>query len=524
MSEAHSKSGERRPTRKHLSTSAIAALCLLAGSALGLLVVPRASAPSEEVGPAPPVSLLGTPLSDAAPLETAQEVLTRYLARTLTLKLPDAPSVSLSLSQLGADVDEARLQQLLRDARDPSSPTRRLWAQEAAVDTSSEEATPPKALPLPLTLSEEALTKRLLQVKDEFDRRPQSARLDLEKKSVVPHVDGRYLDLDSTLVKIKRSLLSGELTAEAAVHLEKPEREAEDLKGLQVDHVLGHFETKYSRARKYEDRTYNLALAASKLNGTVLMPGESFDFNDVVGARDEANGYKVATVIANGELVDGIGGGTCQVSGTLHGAAFFAGLDIIERYPHTRPSSYIKMGMDATVVYPTINFRFRNPYDFPIALRQVVSGGTVRAEILGPRLDQVVTLIRRVDEALPYEQLQKKDPKLPRGTRILAQRGIPGFRLHRYRTIRRGSHTVREKWRDVYPPTPQVIRIGTGETSLRKRRDVGTPEYKADEVLILTLRRPEGTKPGVFAENREPGKFGKNEWTREAGMPFWEGQ
>ena len=94
------------------------------------------------------------------------------------------------------------------------------------------------------------------------------------------------------------------------------------------------------------------------------MPGEIFDFNEVVGPRDEANGYKVAPVIAEGELVDGIGGGTCQISGTLHGAAFFAGLEIVERYPHTRPSSYIKMGLDATVVYPTINFRMKNRFRF----------------------------------------------------------------------------------------------------------------------------------------------------------------
>jgi hypothetical protein len=146
----------------------------------------------------------------------------------------------------------------------------------------------------------------------------------------------------------------------------------------------------------------------------------------------------------------------------------------------------------------------------------------VRAEILGPRQDQVVTLIRKVDEALPYEQLERKDDRLPNGTRVLAQRGIPGFRLHRYRTIRSGSHTVREKWRDIYPPTSQVIRIGTGPATLEKGKSVNTPEYLADEVLILTQRRPTDGQPGEHAENREPGKFGEKGWTRNAGMPFWE--
>src|SRR5690606_26048446 len=101
------------------------------------------------------------------------------------------------------------------------------------------------------------------------------------------------------------------------------------------DHVLSAFETSYDVSMRAEARTYNLRLAASKLDGTVLLPGETFDFNATVGPRDEANGYKVAPVIAQGELVDGIGGGTCQISGTLHGAAFFAGLRMVERYPHT---------------------------------------------------------------------------------------------------------------------------------------------------------------------------------------------
>ena len=115
----------------------------------------------------------------------------------------------------------------------------------------------------------------------------------------------------------------------------------------------------------------------------MILPGETFDFNDVVGPRDEANGYKVAPVIAQGELVDGIGGGTCQIAGTLHGAAFFAGLDIVERHPHTRPSFYIKMGLDATVVYPTITLRLRNSFDHPVVLHETVRDGLVRAEVLG---------------------------------------------------------------------------------------------------------------------------------------------
>jgi hypothetical protein len=134
----------------------------------------------------------------------------------------------------------------------------------------------------------------------------------------------------------------------------------------------------------------------------------------------------------------------------------------------------------------------------------------------------VVTLIRKIDSVIPYDQLERKDPSMPRGQAVLAQRGVPGFRLHRYRTVRRGSHTLRERWRDIYPPTPQVIRVGTGSADLKKKSGVDTPEYRADEVLILTQRRPMDGKPGEFAENRQPGKYGKLGWTKEAGMPLWD--
>jgi hypothetical protein len=229
--------------------------------------------------------------------------------------------------------------------------------------------------------------------------------------------------------------------------------------------------------------------------------------------------------------VDGIGGGTCQISGTLHGAAFFAGLSIVERYPHTRPSSYIKMGLDATVVYPTINFRLKNPYPFPVVLHQTVKNGVVRAEILGKRRTRTITLIRKIDQALPYEELERPDKDLPSGMRVLGQRGIAGFRIHRYRIVRDGEHAVRERWNDTYPPTTQIVLVGTGDMKADDARadDDPHPEYVADELLVMTqgpdVERNEPGEPtdpgGPTQEWREPGKYGEYGWTEREGMPFW---
>ena len=236
-------------------------------------------------------------------------------------------------------------------------------------------------------------------------------------------------------------------------------------------------------------------------------------------------------MIAEGELVDGIGGGTCQISGTLHGAAFFAGLEIVERYPHTRPSCYIKMGLDATVVYPTINFRFKNPFDFPVVLHETVKNGVVRAEILGTQAHAHRHAHPPHRRRGPVRRGRATRQGLARGrARARPARHRRASSCDRYRIVRDGAHAVRERWNDVYPPTQQIVRVGTGQGAreLAKVEDDPHPEYVADELLVLT-QGPDvestavGEGGGGHYEYREPGRFGDYGWTEKAGMPFWRG-
>ncbi len=496
-------------------------VAVAAGIAIGVLLVPRTPGPDDPKAPPPPVELLGRPLVlDDSAVSRAVDSVRRHVAGSFTLLLGPDERKATSFGELGVEIDKLRLTALVRDAKDPTSPLRRAWRSSGGVGVI--------ALPVPLSLQRERALTTLLRVKDGADRLPVDARLDLEKKALVTEEFGRLLDVDATMFAVEAALWRGEREASAVFEERRPRRVAAELGNVRFDHVLGWFETRYNRAIRYEARTFNLRLAASKLDGRVLLPGETFDFNEVVGPRDEASGYKVAPVIAEGELVDGIGGGTCQISGTLHGAAFFAGLEIVERHPHTRPSSYIKMGLDATVVYPTITFRVRNPFAHPVVLHQTVKNGVVRAEVLGPPTDRTVTLIRKIDEALPYEEVERPDAALPEGERVLGQRGIPGFKLHRYRIVRTGTHAVRERWSEVYPPTPQIVRRGTAAatTEPSKASDDPHPEYVADELLVATqgANLEDGNaRAGAMSEIREPGRFGRYGWTEARGMPFWRG-
>jgi vancomycin resistance protein YoaR len=495
------------------------AVFVASGLAIAYLLLP---APPEEdkPRPMPPLRVAGGLVAAGGdPVANTLDRVRRYAAGEIAIKLPDGSTRKIRRAVLGAEIDRVRLAAYVHEAERASSPVRRAHDQKHAADE-------PLDVPLPLTVDAAEAVARLLDIKVEVDTPARDAYIDLEKRELKPEAVGYRLDVYGTLARIDAAFRKGDDTVDAAVETVPPRLTAAELGNVRFDHVLGYFETRYSQGGKSKERTYNLRLAASKLDGTVLMPGQVFDFNATVGPRDEAHGYRVAPVIAQGELVDGLGGGTCQISGTLHGAAFFAGLAMVERYPHTRPSYYIKLGLDATVVYPAINFRFRNTFDVPIVLHETVANGVVRAEILGPERKLTVTYFRRIDEVLPFDEVERKTPKLPEGVRALAQRGIPGFRTSSSRVIRDGAYATRERWSSAYPPTTQIIHVGTGpKDDAFKPVDDAHPEYVVDEYLVVT-QGPDIHTPGIAAaepgggtvESREPGKTGEHGWTERTGM------
>lgn len=162
--------------------------------------------------------------------------------------------------------------------------------------------------------------------------------------------------------------------------------------------LLAKFSTNYNA--RDTDRTTNLRLAAEKINGTVLMPGETFSYNTVVGERTIAAGYKEAAMYQNGEVVDGLGGGICQISTTLYNAVLYSNLEIVERRNHQFVPSYASAGRDATVVYGSIDFKFKNTRNYPVKILCTVSGGVAKCEIYGLKEnpDYDVEITSRVTE------------------------------------------------------------------------------------------------------------------------------
>ena len=145
--------------------------------------------------------------------------------------------------------------------------------------------------------------------------------------------------------------------------------------------MLSNFSTKYAASNK--NRTTNLILAANKINGTVLMPGEVFSYNKVVGERTIADGYKEAPVYVNGKVENGLGGGICQITTTLYNAVLYANLEVVERSNHQFVPSYANASRDATVVYGAIDFKFKNNREYPIKITCSVANGIANFKIFG---------------------------------------------------------------------------------------------------------------------------------------------
>lgn len=319
-------------------------------------------------------------------------------------------------------------------------------------------------IPMGHRFDESIALTRLMDLAPAVDRPSLPTRLDLEGRRVVPATAGSALLPFDSLSAVAVGLASGAERVELVIQPKSPVRH--DPLGrwadMDIQQVLGRFETPYSLDPRYAGRTHNLELGAAAVDGFVLAPGETFSFNEVVGDRSAEAGFRWAPGITAGELVDVLGGGICQISSTLYGAAFFAGLELERARPHSRPSSYVDMGLDSTVVYPDIDMRLRNTFEFPVVFHMVVSQGKVQAEVLGERRPYQVVFERELVGVVPFETVYRDDDRLRAGTERVVQRGLRGFSVQRRRKLMQGGEVVREESRDLhYPPTTRIVARGT---------------------------------------------------------------
>lgn len=212
----------------------------------------------------------------------------------------------------------------------------------------------------------------------EFRVEPVDAYLDIETNEVVPEIYGYDFDLESALLQQEQAQYGDSI--EIPFRYLLPEVHGDDLSEMLFRDVLGAYKTKHTGD---QNRNTNLRLACEAINGMILPAGETFDFNTVVGQRTAAKGYKQADAYSSGQTVKTLGGGICQVSSTLYYCTLIADLEIVARSPHSYVSSYMPMGMDATVSWGGPHFTFKNSTNYPIRIEAKVEDGYVQIQLIG---------------------------------------------------------------------------------------------------------------------------------------------
>lgn len=413
------------------------------------------------------------------------------LDRSVTFRVAGGPEVTLTLQQLGVRVDE---ETTLRRAMEVG----RRGSLAYRLDESWRARGGKVGVPLSWEIDAEPVVRRVDGIKEELDAPGVPARYDFRANAAVGHRNGRALDAYGALDVLDRVVREGGNVVEVPVVEVPPVVTADFLERLDMSQRVGHYETRFGYLGGQADRAHNIATAASRLDGLVMLPGQVVSFNQVVGHRTLENGFRKGWEIFKGEMVEGVGGGTCQVASTLHAAAYLGGLDVVERSPHSRPSGYIDIGLDATVVDGLVDLKLRNPFTFPVVLRSVVDKGQITFEVLGEQRPVRVTFRGEVVGTQRYKRKVQEAAWLAEGRVVRKQRGIRGYTVRKVRLIRaRDGRQRQEETRDVYPPTVEIFLVPPGTDP---ERDLPPLPHEAEK----DPGQEDGGCEGVCEERERP--------------------
>ncbi len=211
------------------------------------------------------------------------------------------------------------------------------------------------------------------------------------------------------------------------------------------------------------EKTVVDSAAAKAINGTILDAGEEFSFNDTVGKRSEQRGYKNAKIISDGNFVEGVGGGVCQVSTTLYNAALLSGLTVTEYHPHTLAVSYVKSSFDAMVSYGSCDLKFKNTTDSPVYIRAACNSGELTVTVYGKKLDCVYERESVVDQTIKPKILKTLDQSLSEGEYVVVTHPKDGVKSCGYLIKKQNGKVVWRKLirKDSYKAVDGVIKVGS---------------------------------------------------------------
>lgn len=277
------------------------------------------------------------------------------------------------------------------------------------------------------------------------------------------HVEENGLDFNISMEEAKRIISEEKEEYEIPLKITKPKVKTEDLGDKIFKQTLSKYTTIYDAGNK--SRANNIALACKTINGTIILPGETFSYNKVLGNTTKEKGYQLGGAYVGGKVVKAYGGGICQVSTTLYNSVLYANLDIVERYNHSYAVSYVPAGRDATVSYGGKDFKFKNNRKYPVKIEASLNSGIAKISLYGVKEenDYTVTFETRTVSAIPYKTKYINDSTIEEGTEKIQQKGVNGLITETYKILNLNGVVVSKTLlsKDTYNAMQRVVLKGT---------------------------------------------------------------
>lgn len=347
-----------------------------------------------------------------------------------------------------------------------------LNSEESSADSSSasdSSAAAKKDFPVEPKISYENVEKKLDEFTADIDKDPVDATVVSFDSSTgeFQYADGKNgLKVDhDKLYKDVVALLEKEETGTVEVPTEVVEFDKTKAEVASHMEKLGTFST-YST--NTANGNHNMKLALASMNGKVVQPGATFSFNGTTGNTTNGSlGYLPAGAISNNQSVQAYGGGICQASTTLYGAVIRSDLEIVTRYNHLWPSTYVPIGQDATVDYPGLDFQFRNSTEYPIYIQAGMSGTKLTVTLYGykdPSYDYIEVTSQKTETiAKPAPQITV-DNSLKKGEIVCDNKGNAGSRATATKLYYKDGAVIKTESlpSSYYRPVAPVYRVGPG--------------------------------------------------------------
>lgn len=324
----------------------------------------------------------------------------------------------------------------------------------------------------------------LEKIHSEIYKEATNAYYTTEPFKIYPHIDG--VDFLITMEEAKNIIIEDKEEYSIPLKIIKPDITTDKIGSEAFPDLLATFSTKYDASNKA--RSTNLSLASEKINGTVIMPEETFSYNKVVGERTIAAGYKEAKVFENGKVVDGLGGGICQISSTLYNTVVLANLEIVSRRNHQFTTSYVAAGRDATVVYGSTDFEFKNTRTYPVKLKCSVKNGIAQIDLYGLKeeVEYQIKIQPSVIEVIEPKTKYQEDFSLESGKEKVIQKGSKGYKTVTYKIFYLDGKIVKKEIlsKDTYNPMERIIKKGMKEPVKFTGTEEPIEQQNTDEVNI----------------------------------------